>query len=267
MVFAVFFGGRQQLVKRNEDHDAGNPGKQKAEHRIVEKRHQNEIAENCADRLGHAGKKRIHEGFAAAAGRVVDRYRDCDSFGNVVNGDGKCDADAEFRVMQSGSKSGEPFRKVVNGNRNRREDTHAMQTGGIRLFDRAAFFGTVFEFADFVCFMRVFKFRNQLVDQGDEKHAAEKGDRGVPVAFGWSDSRDQRVFGLDKNFDHRHVDHDAGREAEGNGKKAFAGFFRKKGEQAADAGGQTGQHGQHEGGKKVFCVHLVSVIMAIFSQR
>ena len=63
MVFTVLFGGRQQLVKRDEDHDAGHNAEKAPQQRRREERQKNRIGQQCPDRFRQTRRKRQQEAF------------------------------------------------------------------------------------------------------------------------------------------------------------------------------------------------------------
>ena len=74
MTGRIFPGCGEKFVKRNEDHDACHGGKQEAEGGFVQKRAQNDKADNSTERFGDPGQKGIPEGFFPAAGGIVDGH-------------------------------------------------------------------------------------------------------------------------------------------------------------------------------------------------
>ena len=61
--------------------------------------------------------------------------------------------------------------------------------------------------------------RDQLVNEGDEQHSAEKRQDGNPVPHFFSQIGSQRILGFYKNFDHGNVYHDTCGKSQTDGKK------------------------------------------------
>lgn len=84
VVFAVFFGSGQQLVKRDKDHNSGNHTENDSEHVVIEKGRQYEVADDGSHWLCQTRQKREPKGFLAAARGVINRYRNRNTLRNVM---------------------------------------------------------------------------------------------------------------------------------------------------------------------------------------
>ena len=93
MMFAVFSGCRQKLVKGNKNHDTGNDCKYDSKHDIVHDVYQDQPSYQCADRLCQAGQERVAESFYFRTGRLIDWNGYGNSLGNIVDCDGRNDRD------------------------------------------------------------------------------------------------------------------------------------------------------------------------------
>ena len=96
-------------------------------------------------------------------------------------------------------------------------------------------------------FVRVFLFRDEIVDQAHHEDAQEEKSHIEPDSLHRAVGLSQRGGSLLKNFHKGDVEHDSGREAGGDGKEPVVGLLGHESDDAADAGGQTGKEGQSEG--------------------
>src|SRR5690606_33343548 len=85
---------------------------------------QQPVADGRADRLGQAGDQTGAEGVPLVVGGEVDRHRDGDAFGDVVDGDREGQREADRRVLQGGEEGRQPLREVVRGDRDGGHQAH-----------------------------------------------------------------------------------------------------------------------------------------------
>ena len=277
MAFAVGAGGRQEFVQADEDHDAGDAaGDQAHEHRrgleedgAVEGG-QDGPEEERADGLGETGQTTPHEGAAAVARGVVNRHGDGDALGDVVEGDGDGDDDAQVRIDQRGQEGGETLGEVVDGDGQRREGTHAQEVaaglaGGATqgaAFGGGGGLGGVAQghiVALGVRLVGVLGGWHQTVNQEDEGDADEEPQRaergGGPLR---KPGNLNLLEGLRQNLHEGDIEHDAGGEPRADGEEAGVGLGRKESNGRTDARGEAGHQSERKGEQECFHNSLVT---------
>ncbi len=241
MMLPVLLRRGEELVEGDEDHDPGDHGEEDPHHRVVEKIVQKSVADQRPHRLGEAGEEGVVEGLALAACGVIDGDGDGDPLGDVVDGDSQGDGNTDGGIGEGGGEGRQPLGEVVDGDGQGGEGPHAQQLalalgrlGPLQILDPLQLVG-------------VLDVGDELVDEGDEGNAAEKGDDGEPVARLHPVGGDEGGLGLDEDLDQGDVDHHTGGKAEGEGEELGVGLFREKGNGAADAGRKSGEEGQAKG--------------------
>ena len=246
MRFAVFTGCGQQFVDRDEDHDARHPGQDAAHQRRRHEGRQHQPCQHGPDRFGEAREQRQPESLFAVARGVVNRDRDGDAFGDVVDGDGYGDRDAQGHVVHRRREGGDAFREVVDADGQRRHHAHAHQF-------RVA--GLMVHLLDAVGFVGVLERGNQPVDNADQQDAREETRHGddrarMSAPFG----REGRIRLLEQLHE-RDVNHHAARQAQRERQQSLVGAFGEEGDGAADARCEARAERQQQGNKYVVFFH------------
>ncbi len=203
MVSPAFRHG-QQFVKGDEYHDACNGGEENREYGRCEEVEQEEHGDGCSHRFRQAGEEGITEGLFTAARTVVKRYRHGDSFRNVMDGYGQGDGGAQGQGVQSGGKSGDSFRKIVDADSQGEQNSGPFNSGGGKF--TAGLSMDVFRAARFV---RVFVFRNQIVNESRHGNSSEEGSNGNPGACRMAFELHQPVLGFSQQLHQGDIYHDS----------------------------------------------------------
>ena len=199
----VFLGTGQQLVERDEDHDARDEGQQQGVDEGCPEGEQEEEADEGPYRLGQTRGERVPEGFLAAARGLVDGYRHGYAFGYVVYGDGHDYGDGDVEVAQCRGEGSKPLGEVVDTDGQRHEHSGALQPAGVG------------ELLDTVYLVRVLVFGDEEVDEGDKRGAGKEGGQHVDVGHARAQLLPQHAQRLGHQLHERDVDHDPGRESQG----------------------------------------------------
>ena len=232
-------GRGQEFIEADVDHHAGHAGEHQAQQGVGEHGPQKQIAHKGTQGFGHAGGHGNPEGLTPAAGGVVNRRRHRQPLGNVVDGDGDGDADAQARAGEGPQKGEQPLGKVVDGDRQRREQASAQQVGlRLRVAVPAGLQGRGEG--------RLGQ-GQQAVDQGDGSHAGKQGQHCQGMAGLVAQRAAEDDPGLGQDLHERHVEHHPRREAEGDAEHAGTEPPVEQAKHAAEAGGESGRHGEQEG--------------------
>jgi hypothetical protein len=116
-------------------------------------------------------------------------------------------------------------------------------------------------------FVRISRFRNESVDQGNQKDPSEKAGRSGPGPLPNPQSFDERRPAFEEDLDEGNIDHDAGGKTERDGKKALIRPAAEKYGQAAESGRKSGRGGHGQGRKDVSVSAIIGAILPAAARR
>lgn len=123
----VLKGSGEKLLKRNEDHDTSDGGKEHLNGVVIHVRREEHGEDKRSQGLANTAHHAELEGLPLGASRVIDGRGYGHALRNIVRSDGQCNGKSNIHALQASQVDGDTFREVVDRNTQSSNETNTFQ--------------------------------------------------------------------------------------------------------------------------------------------